>query len=506
MFKENVKSDREDRKKYEDGLITDEVTPETTAVIASPHQHMVNLSDHEPMNQFIERPIIRSDGAYQPIQYRTAGHLLSSGIYPENLQAGSLMLTIMLSPRWGYPISAMLESDDPQGAIHLINSCLSLIPKDATIEFPELKPEHLYIDGGQRLDGKCIISLAPDGFSKVIRDLELILTRGHAVRQEVAKGRYEFDLSEHRTKMLVSVLGIDGGKPGKGLSLPSILKIPVSYKRSATEGIKSDIIEQYDLIQSPSFKIRKSFQRLKPWPVIIPYEEQLSRAIDESGCEHAHEKMGILKNVISVCAIINRPPSVQKAELGSIMYGTDEQEVSRWLIESGLEKATETLREDPVVATKVDYHLARLLLDGILMTGPTRFSDRQKKVFETVKAINMGKMRDAILKKDDDVEKLATIAQHSGYWTTREKVFEIINNGSYDFSLSSVSNDLVALLEMGVLERAKPPKSRFFGYYIMTTTLSDAIQLPASETIQDPVYEGKAVTVVNPFTGQVETF
>ena len=46
------------------------------------------------------------------------------------------------------------------------------------------------------------------------------------------------------------------------------------------------------------------------------------------------------------------------------------------------------------------------------MTGPTRFTDRQRKVFETVKAINMGKMRDAILKKNDDVEKLATIARN----------------------------------------------------------------------------------------------
>jgi hypothetical protein len=398
----------------------------------------------------------------------------------------------------------MLEPDDPQGAAHLINSCLPLVPDDATIEFPELKPEHLYINGGQRLDGKCIISLAPNGFSKVTRDLDLILTRGYAVRQDVAKGRYEIDLSEHRTKMKVSVVGIDGEKPGKGLTLPSILKIPVRYKSLATECMKSDIIEQYDLIQSPVFKIRKSLQRLKPQPVIIPYEGQLSRAIDESGCEHPHEKMGILKNVISVCAIINRPPSVQKAELGSIMYGTDEQEVSRWLIEAGLEQASEVIPKEPIVATKVDYHMARLLLDGLLMTGPTRFSDRQKKVFETVKAINMGKMRDAILRKNDDVEKLATISRSSGYWASREKIFEIINNGSYDFSLSSVSNDLVALLEMGVLERAKPPKSRFFGYYIMTTTLSDAIQLPASETIQDPVYEGKSVKVVNPFTGEVE--
>jgi len=148
--------------------------------------------------------------------------------------------------------------------------------------------------------------------------------------------------------------------------------------------------------------------------------------------------------------------------------------------------------------------MARLLLAGILMTGPTRFTDRQKKVFETVKAINMGKMSTAIFKKGDDVELLASISRSSGCWAPREKVFEMINNGSYDFSFSSVSNDLVAFFEMGVLERAKPPKSRFFGYYVLTKVLSDAIQLPASETVQDPVYQGKTVDVVNPFTGQVE--
>jgi hypothetical protein len=34
--------------------------------------------------------------------------------------------------------------------------------------------------------------------------------------------------------------------------------------------------------------------------------------------------------------------------------------------------------------------------------------------------------------------------------------------------------------------------------------LGDAIQLPAPDTIQDPVYEGKKVDVVNPFTGEVD--
>jgi hypothetical protein len=138
------------------------------------------------------------------------------------------------------------------------------------------------------------------------------------------------------------------------------------------------------------------------------------------------------------------------------------------------------------------------------MKGQMHITDRQKKVFETVKAINLGKMGNAIV-KDDDIEKLATIARSSGYWATREKVFEIINKrGGECYSLSSVSNDLLSLYEMGILDRAKPPKSRAFGYYIMGMNLDDAIRLPEPAEIQDPIYQGQEVSVVNPITGQIE--
>ena len=136
------------------------------------------------------------------------------------------------------------------------------------------------------------------------------------------------------------------------------------------------------------------------------------------------------------------------------------------------------------------------------MTGQTHITDRQKKVFETVKAINLAKISTSMLGKADNVEILASITKHSAYWAYCEKVFQLINkSGSYP--LSTVSKDLVDLLAMGILERAKPPKWHF-GYYIVTMALKDAIELPAPETIQDPVYEGKSVAVVNPFTGKVE--
>ncbi len=493
-----------ENEKYEDGLISEQPRPETTALTDSTHHHMVRPNDLEPINRFFEWPVIRDDGAYQPIQYKTVGHLLSSGVTPENIQAANLIFMCMLSARLGYPISAMLDPDNTHEAVKLLDYCRRVVPEDAVIEFPEFKPEYLYIDHGRRLDGRCIISPAENGFSKVSRDLELVLTRGHTIRQDVAKGKYKVDLSEHRSEMHISVLGINGGKPGKGLSLPSVLTIPVGTNPGIILPCMTDVFERYGLVYSPLFKIRKSFQRLKSKTVVIPYEHQLATAIIESGCDHAAEKLTILKNLISICALISNPPKVKMAELGAIMFGTDEDEISRWMRDTGLEKDVSPTPNEPIIASKVEYQMARLLLDGILITGSNRFTDREKKVFKTVKAINMGKMSEAMLKRDDDVERLSTLAQHYGYWATREKVFEIINSSDFDFSLSSVSNDLVALTKLGVLERAKPPKRKQYGYYITTMSLSDAIELPAPSTIQDPIYEGKDVLVVNPLTGEVE--
>jgi hypothetical protein len=493
---------REDEKLQSD-YITDTTASKTPIDVDDSPKPMVVTGGHEAINQFFEWPIVRSDGAYQPLQYKTVGHLLSSGIDPGNIQAASLIHTIMLSAQWGYPISAMIVSDEPRLAVHFLDQCLKLAPKDATIEFRGLRPDHLYINGGKLLNGKCIISTESAGFSKVSTDLELIMTRGHAVRQELEKGKYGVGLSEYRSNMLVSVIGVDGGSPEKGICHPSVLKIAISPKRAATAQVDPKMIETYGLSQSPLFKIRKSFQRLKPRPVVIPFEEQLAKAITDSGCDDVQEKMGILKNMISVCAIINQPPPVQMAELGALIYGTDEQEVGRWLIDAGIEKTSEPSVDAPIVATKIDYYLARILLDGFLMTGQTYITDRQKKVFETVKAINLGKISTSMLGKADSVEILASITKNSGYWADREKIYQLINkDGNYPFS--TVSKDLVDLLGKGLLERAKPPKSRHFGYHIVTMALNGAIQLPTPVTIQDPVYEGKSVSVVNPLTGQVE--
>jgi hypothetical protein len=57
---------------------------------------------------------------------------------------------------------------------------------------------------------------------------------------------------------------------------------------------------------------------------------------------------------------------------------------------------------------------------------------------------------------------------------------------------------------MGILGRAKPPKSRHFGYFVMSQNTGDVIHLPQPSEIKDPVYEGQSIEVVNPVSGQSE--
>jgi len=146
-----------------------------------------------------------------------------------------------------------------------------------------------------------------------------------------------------------------------------------------------------------------------------------------------------------------------------------------------------------------------LLLDGLLATENTYQTDRQLRIFEAVKRINMGKLTPAFLEKEDDTSIVSNISQHSGYWARREKVFEEVNkDGAKALSLSIVNNELVELMDMGLVDRSKPAKSRHFGYYVMTLDLGKVINLPNPSDINDPLYKGEMVEVINPLTGQAE--
>ena len=146
-----------------------------------------------------------------------------------------------------------------------------------------------------------------------------------------------------------------------------------------------------------------------------------------------------------------------------------------------------------------------MLLDGLLATENTYLTERQRRIYEAVISINKGRLTPAFLEKEDNISIVANISQHSGYWASREKVFEAVNKeGGKALSLSIVNNELVELMDMGLIDRSKPTKSRHFGYYAMTLDLGKAITLPDPSDITEPSYKGEPVEVINPLTGETE--
>lgn len=455
--------------------------------------------------RFFNMPTGRQDGVFEPLLCGVGERLVAETLPSQNLKSAFLLYLAINSARLGYPLSVLLMPDDQLAAVTLLDRVCNLAPEDSFMEFRKVQPEHLFTGGGARFHSKCIVSGDPDGLVKVMPDLELMLARGKTVRQEVLNKKYKIAIEEFRAEWPVSFVGVAPLKKGGDSWHPSIIRLPVDSSCNVsvlhTGPGSSQGMEALSIL-----RIKKTFARLRPRKVLIPFADQLGEVLIKSGGSHLDFKMEILKKVISICAIINQPPPVTMEELGSYIYQADISAVRSWLTEAGALQDGQGQDDGtgPITADKKDLYLARLLLDGVLSSEGTYMTERQRVVYETVRMINLGKLSTSFTKTGKEEEKLAGIAQSSGCWATIEMIFEHINNGSKPIiSMATLYKDLVALMNSDILGRAKPPKKNQFGYFAMRLNMDITLPLPQLTDIWGAPAEGKALQVINPLTGQI---
>jgi len=469
------------------------------------NNNLQTTSTQDLSHLFFDSPTSRPDGIFQPLLCGVAGLLHKKGVSPENLKSALLIFAAINSPRLGYPLSLQLMPEDPLLAISLLDHCVGLAPVDSTIEFQKLKPEHLFINPGGIFQNRCIVCPESNGFSKVYADIKLMLTRGHSIRQEIVNRKYDIGLAEYKAQWPISFIGVDGGKKSRDFYHPAILKVPVKANPGLMQQNLPAVIDAQNGAMVPVLRNRIAFERLRHRLVEIPFASQLFESLISIGDDHIDIKMTILCKMISICSIFNQPDPVTNEEIGAYIYKTDLETVRRWLNKDSDSKEGINGNGDRLTATKVDYYLAKLLLDGLFATDNIYLTERQQRVYEAVKRINMGKLTPAFLEKEDDISIVSNISKNSGNWAGREKVFEEVNkDGGKALSLSIVNNELVDLMDLGLLDRSKPAKSRHFGYYVMTLDLGKAITLPNPSDINDPLYKNAPVEVINPITGQAD--
>ena len=489
---------------------TSEPPKQESNIFAEPQPELTAKADQNLSYLYYDSPYVGDDGVFRPLLCTTKNILTKRGVTIGHIKAALLTSLAINSARLKYPLSVLLMAQNPLLAVNTLDHCVRLAPPNSTIEFQEMKPEHLIL-GAKDFRDRTVISADPNGFRKVNKDIEMLLTRGFTVKQETVKSKYEVNIEERRTDWPIAFVGISNGQRKGNIDHPLILRVPLDEEVKTTgekSGFGDVIFSESDTLQVEIARAKKTFERLMPQRVDIPYFSQLWDHLLKVNTEHPEAKALALGNVISICTIINNPMPIYQDELFAEMYRIERQKVNKWLVEIGHkshQNYIDVQEAAPLIATKVDYYLAWLLLDGILLNEDSFLATRQRRIYESVCRINTEKVKQAMLKKGDEIEILSTISQSSVYWTRREKIYEMVNNdGGQYLSLSIVNNELIDLMKMGIVDRSKPQKSRHFGYYVMTLNSGKAISLPPPSEINDPIYEGKPVSVMNPLTGKTE--
>ncbi len=457
---------------------------------------------------FFHMPAGRSDGIYEPTLCGIGERLAAGRVPNDSFKTAFMSYLTINSARLGYPLSALLMPDDPLAAVALLHRVCGLAPSGSYTEFNKVVPEHLFAGGGARLHNKCIVCSDIKGLSKVMPDLEMMLTRGMTIRQEILKKKYEVAVEEFRAEWPVSFLGVAPLKGGDDSGHPAIIRLPVRSSCNISSAVGTGGETQvFDVDAYATLRIKKSFQRLRPRRVVIPFFDQLAEALIKTGGDHLGHKMEILRKVISLCAIMNQPPQVTVEEIGAYIYQAEVPQVQGWPRQARVFQAVQGHSDgtEPIVADKKDLFLAGLLLEGVLTADGVYMTERQRLVYEAIRFFNLGKLAEQFAKADSEQEKLIGITQSASSWAPMEKIFAKVNSGGgAHISMATLYKDIVALMDRGILGRGKPHKKNHYSYYVMRLNLDKYLPIPKPVDIFGVPADGKGLEIVNPVTGQIE--
>jgi hypothetical protein len=468
-----------------------------------PSDGVGKVSSPDLSGLFFNMPAGRPDGVFEPLICGVAEQLVATGLSQQTMKEAFLIYMAIISARLGHPLSVLLLPDDPMVAVSLLDRVKNLAPADSFIEFQKVKPEQLFIKGGEPYRNKCIVSSDPDGFSKVMPYFEIMLTRGSVVRQELFNRKYDLSLEEFRAEWPVSFVGIAPPKKMGQEWHPSIIRLPIKSSVGIPP-IGGDVFTS-PAAALPIQKVRKTFERLKSRPVTVPFVDQLHASLIDSGSSYIDLKMDLLIKLISLCAIVNNPEPVTIEELGSYVYGTDVQSVRQFLSQTGRISPSDGVNvgSGAITADRKDLYLARLLLDGLISSDNTYMTERQQRLYNVVKTVNLGKLKLTVdpVDKDNETVSLARIAKSPSCWVDINNIFEFVNNDSDSIiAMGTIYKDLIELLKNGILGRSKPPKRNQYGYFVMRLNLDQSLSLPEPSSIKIPGTEQEAIDIINPLT------
>ena len=483
------------------------------------------MDDTEPKAQEVIVRTADSDTPQGPNESisSTAGAILRGyGIRSQLLKVGLIVWTALNSARSGDPLSVVLTETDGANATSILNICMRMTPKSSILEFTELPSKTLF-KGGPQFRGKAIVSFDSGGFKRGFQNLAQLLERGRVVSHQPPPGKEQSSgLQQHEVEGPIALVTIARDPKDPILTLPFILRLHLtSDPKSQTQRLMdkakpADPTEQSRLILESALLVKR-LEKLTDNPVVIPFADQLLKALD-SRIQDFETKVDLIFRLLKNIARINALPLITQEDIMSDYLRIDKSVISQFLLsDSGqevkllpgvvLNPQAITPSTGPLTVTKEDYYILWLLMDGTLPSVDEFLTERQQGVFEAIKQINLAYFKGKTFidpLKDPEAEVLKTLHDpgNIGAWADRVAISNTIAAAiGMNMSESTLYAELRDLLKKKLLESVDDPASKNKKVYaVARLNPLGFIRLPHPSKI-----DAQQIQVVNPITGSVDT-
>jgi hypothetical protein len=426
------------------------------------------------------------------------------------------LLTIFtfISAFLGETITLVLSEQQGANGLLFLNTIGGIIPEIFKSEFSDLNKNLLMHNPGI-LKYKTVVANDAGALKRNSSILRNLVECGHVIDQALGKENGTKSINEIRIEGPTSIIVLVGQTEPKWLTeFSSALRLDLnSNPNFILEQLNMRMSQRTDQCKETILKniIPKELQRLKSVYVDISFKKQIIDCLDAS----SHKSVIIIDTIIfflNIITIINDATFETSQDRDNEYCGMDIHAIlnPEKLIEQ--KKDSDEGRVEGLVATKVEYYILYVLIEGVFNFNEDLITGILRLIFDAIKTINAGwvfsstTLSSSTVTEVEFVKALDNQVNGRGWASILEIKEKIEKDTGKKISAASIHRGVKELCERKFITRRKDPvMPNKFLYGVCTLSLDNEFTLPKPGTIIDPIYNGKPVDVINPVTGEKET-
>ena len=426
------------------------------------------------------------------------------GVTQENIKAALIIFSVLCSAKTGMPLSIVLRVDEDKAvAEHLLNCCLKLVSSSLYIELHNQRIEDLY-SAGNHYQNKVLIGRDLKNLKKIERHLTQLIVNGKISIQTTVRTKYGSQPIVFKVTGPVGFIGIENENDPPIFNHPWIIRIAVSESGSIEEEKWNDTIS----IPGAEFemaKIAEYLNRFSYRPVFFRQKDDLTIAIrKQSPSNHIH-KLRFTLRMLDVLTILNNPKSLDFGMFLAKIMDTSFENVNTWLNENRVRQNMTINQDEELTLGKIEYFIMTAILNEMLPLKYPVTSLLRKEIFGTIRYINFEKMKSSFAATDTVLKRLWNLSKTDNFLAKIDEIYLRLNRHRIVMvSEKNIGKEIIALMNLGVIERKTPKGKNTYEYYITTDELCHGVKFPAVADLFCEHAECPSIEVVNPVTKRKE--